>query len=242
VSACWLHLYGIPMVNSPTGLPNDPVGLCQKCNSLSCGWHGVRTSSPGFLCVLCDNNSLVSSAAWRWLADGGEDTLPSAGGAVPDGVEAVAYHLALALGSLFSTSAGTPSRLIVATFEQWLAERPDYRQSMADLTAWGADWAVEVINKVLGVGYEPVAGVGPAGQYDGNDYGDPVRSLWARLDVEGRRLMAAAVLLLIALDPTAETLRSRLPAPVATVYDRLGDLLRGHAETNEICRQVRVPQ
>lgn len=241
MSVCWLHLYGIPMVNSPIGPPNDPVGLCQKCNSLSCGWHGVRTSSPGFLCVLCDKNSLFSSAAWRWLSSGGEDTLPADKGVVPVDVDAGAYHLALALGSLFSTPAGNPSRLVVATLEQWLAERPDYEESIAELKVWWADWAVAVLDEDLGVGPEPVvAGVGQAGQYD--DYDDPVRSLWVHLDVEARRLMAAAVLLLLALDPTGEMLRRYLPAPVARIYDRLGGVLREHDETKAICQQVRRPQ
>jgi hypothetical protein len=239
VSVCLLHLYGIPMVRSPIGPPEDPVGLCKVCSSLSCGWHGVRTSTAAFLCVLCDENGLMSAGALKWLKDLGLDTLPADGGGAPAGVDAGAYDLALALGSLLSTPAGTPSRLIVATLRQWLAERPDYRRSMADLAQW-ADWAVSVINRVLDVGPEPVgAGAAQAGHFYDDD--DPVRSLWARLDLEGRRMMAAAILLLIALDPNAETLQRRLPAPVAAIYRRLGGELRAEPRTDEICQQVRRP-
>jgi hypothetical protein len=237
-STCWLHLYGIPFVDSPIGPPNDPVGLCRKCSSLSCGWHGVRTSKAAFLCVLCDKNLLVSSAAWRWLQGGGLDTLPAAGGGVPVGVDVGAYRLALALGSLFSTPVGTPSRLIVATLEQWLAERPDYQESMGALANW-AELAVALINEAFGIGPEPVrAAVGQASQYDDRD---PVLSLWARLDAKGRRLMAAAVLLLIALDTPAETLRRSLPAPVAEIYDRLGEAVRKLPQIDEIRQQIRGP-
>lgn len=63
---CWLHLHGIGMINSPIGMPEDPVGVCKDCSSLTCGWHGVRTSkakSAKFVCALCDETALVSSGA-----------------------------------------------------------------------------------------------------------------------------------------------------------------------------------
>jgi hypothetical protein len=197
----------------------------------------VRTSKAAFLCVLCDKNLLVSSAAWRWLQGGGLDTLPAAGDG-PAGLNVDAYRLALALGSLFATPVGTPSRLIVATLAQWLAERPDYQVSMGALANW-ADSAVALIDEAFGIGPEPVrAPVGQAGQHDG---GDPVLSLWAQLDAEGRQLMAAAVLLLIALDTPTKTLRRSLPAPVAEIYDRLGEVIRKLPQIDEIRQQIRGP-
>lgn len=239
MSACLFHLYGIAMVDSPIGKPEDPVGLCKECSSLSCGWHGVRTSKAVFLCVLCDESGLMSSGVGKWLKDVGVQMLPGNGGGAPAGVDAGAYHLALALGSLFSTPAGTPSRLVVATLEQWLAERPDYQVTLAELANW-ADWAVDLINTFLGVGPEPVSvGAVEAGQYI--DDGDPVRSLWARLDLKGRQMIAAAILLLIVADPTGERLQGRLPAPVADVYARLGGVLRAEPKTLDICQQVRRP-
>ena len=120
----------------------------------------------------------------------------------------------------------TPSRDVVATLRQWLDERPDYRQAM-DLLVAQTDWAIELINKALGVGPEPEIVDGrPTGEF--YDDGNRVRSLWAGLDIEGRRMMAAAILLMIALDPPDGKLRTRLPAPVAEVYDLLGNILRDH--------------
>jgi len=144
------------------------------------------------------------------------------------------------LGSLFTTPAGTPSRDIVATLRQWLDERPDYRQPM-DLLVAQADWAIELINTALGVGPEPEIVDGrPTREF--RDEGNRVRSLWSGLDMGGRRMMAAAILLMIALDPPDGPLRTRLPAPVAEVYELLGHILRGNTMVEEICQRVRTPQ
>jgi hypothetical protein len=235
---CWFHLYRIGMLDSPIGPPEDPVGLCTVCSSLTCGWHGVRTSKAVFVCVLCDESSLVSAGVRKWLNDVGAQVLPADGGGAPPGVDAGAYHLALALGALFSTPTGTPSRITVKTLRQWLDERPDYQVTLSQLANW-ADWAVGVINNALGVGPKPVTmGATQGGDFDD---GDRVRSLWAQLDLESRQMIAAAILLLIVLDPTAERLKGRLPAPVAEVYARLGGILQALPTTLEICQQVRRP-
>ncbi|WP_131813635.1 hypothetical protein [Mycolicibacterium fortuitum] len=203
----------------------------------------MRTSKGAFLCVLCDNNLLFSSGALRWLADGGLQMLPTAPDA-PSGndAQADAYRLALALASLFAAPADTPTTLIVATLSQWLTERADYHETLAAVQKW-ADVAVEVINHYLGVWPEPVGRFGLPGEAEQAELGtvDPVRSLWARLDPEGRRLMAAALLLLITLDPNPDTLRPRLPAPVAQIYDRLAGVLRDQPWTNEWAQSIRRP-
>src|ERR1019366_7087489 len=83
-ATCLLHLYKIPLLDSPIGTPGSPAGLCQICGSLSCGRHGVRTSRAAFFCMLCDELVQVSSAGWdAWLSAGGVSTLPTGKGAVP---------------------------------------------------------------------------------------------------------------------------------------------------------------
>jgi hypothetical protein len=235
------HLYKIPMVNTPIGTPKDPVAVCSNCHSLSCGWHGVLTTKHAFLCVLCSQGLLLSGAMWRWFNAGGLKTLPSDDGMQPapeDGA-ARAYHLALMLGSLFLTPAGTPSRLVVTTLKQWLDQRPDYERLMNYLLEGGlAAEAVDMISDLFGVGPEPAyigqERVDPS--YEDND--DGVRSLWARLDHESRLMVAAAVILMIALDPNRETLRGRLPQPVLEIYDRLGGRLRDSPKVNEFCEYI----
>jgi hypothetical protein len=59
----------IPAIKTSIGTIDVPVGLCQKCSSLSCGSHGERTGAPAFLCILCDTNLQASSAGWAtWLS------------------------------------------------------------------------------------------------------------------------------------------------------------------------------
>lgn len=241
MSTCLFHLYNIPMVNTPIGTPREPVAVCSNCHSLSCGWHGVLTTKYAFLCVLCSQGSLLTGAMWRWFNDVGLKTLPpdESKHPAPEDGAARAYHLALMLGSLFLTPAGTPSRFVVTTLKQWLDQRPDYQQLMNFLLDGGlAAEAVRIINAVFDVGPEPVfigqERVDPA--YADND--DNVRSLWARLDHESRLMVAAAVILMIALDPNREALRGRLPQPVVEMYDRLGGLLRESPKVNEFCEHI----
>lgn len=246
-ATCLLHLYKIPLLDSPTGPPGSPIGLCQNCGSLTCGWHGVRTSSATFLCILCDNLVNFSSAGWgAWLSAAGLSTLPTGKGATsgasggpPPGAsdDEAAVDLARALASLFSTAAGAPSSLIVATLDQWLAERPRYQECMAALTG-SVDWAVQVISKMLGVGSQEVVS-GPARTSPAavraipGYYGEPIRLLWARLGPEGRRLMAAAVLMTLVLDQSPDT----LPPPVADLVQMFGGVLRDYPKRIEDVRR-----
>jgi hypothetical protein len=253
-ATCLLDLYKIPLLDSPIGIPGSPVGLCQKCSSLSCGWHGVRTSRGKFLCILCDLLVQASSAGWKaWLSAGGLSTLPIENGVVPGargGAPAgasddeAAIDLARALASLFSTAVGAPSPLIVATLDQWLAERPSYQKSMAALKG-SADWAVQEINNMFQVGSQAVvsgpARTSPGGSQSSLGYydSDSVRSLWARLGQEDRRLMATAVLLILVLDLSPDT----LPPPVADIATALSGRLRDFpAKLDAIRRQILAKQ
>jgi hypothetical protein len=254
-ASCLLCRYKILPIASPIGVVDDPVGLCEKCSSLSCGHHGERTSAPAFLCILCDIALQKASAGWdAWVQGGGLRPLPrrlvtqvgpstngsanarqsssapvDAGGA-PD--------LAEALARLFSTPDGYPSPLVVRTLEDWAAARPDYRYLMAALANY-LPRAIQAIEDYLRSdpdGYQSRDSdrSSATSRDDQRRYGfGDVRSLWERLDSAGQRLLAAAALLILALDLPLDT----LPAPVADVASLLGDVLRD--EFSKEIREIR---
>jgi hypothetical protein len=254
--ACLLCRYVIPAIKTSIGTIDVPVGLCQKCSSLSCGSHGERTGAPAFLCILCDTNLQASSAGWAtFVAGGGLAKLPGGRGAgggpagsppgdrggPPARTGAEAADLAYALASLFSEADGNPSPLVVQNLEEWTAARPSYQQ-LTDALTESVDDAVEEIDAILGFGpdtNQPEANRAdatgePSGTAQavpgGYEIGD-VRSLWASLnnDRDGTRLLASAVLLSVILDLPV----NRMPAPVAAVATILGGGLR-HRFSNEI--------
>src|SRR5205814_9467746 len=96
-----------------------------------------------------------------------------------------------------------------------------------------AAWAVQVINGWFGTMAAPGGGPGTPGHYGG----DAVRSLWDRLGDNGRRLLAAAVLLILALDPPPET----LPPTAVDVAQVLGMRPRDYPNKhNELQRQIKA--
>jgi len=239
VSSCLLCLYGIPLLNVPKGPPGDPIGLCKTCSSMSCGWHGARTPPPAFICIICDTNNLLASAGWDdFKAKGGLDRLPhrpapgARGEPSADAPDDAATELAQALAALFSTADGDPGPVVVATLEQWFAERPQYDQFRSALDD-AAAWAVQVINRWFGTMTAPRPSQGTRGHYGEG----AVRSLWDRLGDNGRQLLAAAVLLILALDLQPET----LPPPVVDVAQLLGMRLRDFPDKiSELQRQVKA--
>lgn len=245
MSTCLLHLYSVPLVNTPVGPPSRrPVGVCSHCHSMTCGWHGVLTTKFLFLCALCSTTSLMSGAMWRWVQAGGFNTLPPDDGEspIPDNADERAYRLALAVAALFTTPARTPAGLVVATFSEWLYERPEYADLMAELLDGGlAAEAVDILNQYLDVGPEPgfEGRHRVRGDYQDTD-DDVVRSLWARLDEESRRMFAAALVLMIALNSPGNTLLPRLPLPLRTIYDRVYARLRDSRRILDFCDRVIV--
>jgi hypothetical protein len=125
---------------------------------------------------------------------------PAAGASDED----AALDLARALTSTFSTADRAPSAWVVATLEQWFAERPHYRSLMDSLTG-PVDEAMQEINAFLTGSATPVAprtaggSRRPAGRGAGYYGIGPIRSLWASLGPDSRRLLAAAVLLVTVL-------------------------------------------
>jgi hypothetical protein len=240
-AACLLCRYKIPAIKTQIGTVDVPVGLCQKCSSLSCGSHGERTGTPAFLCILCDSSLQASSAGWNAFVNrGGLDKLPggaqalsglaTSGQAGDRGGPSPRAHgetvdLAHALALLFSEPDGSPSPLVVRNLEEWTAARPGYRDLMsvlADLLGR----AVQAIDTFLRPGAsQPGPASRPAGTartgLDGYDFGD-VGSLWASLDDSGKRLLASAVLLIVVLELPVDM----MPAPVAAAATILGGVLR----------------
>lgn len=223
MSSCLFCQYGIPLLDVPIGKPDDPVGLCKNCSSMSCGWHGARTPPPAFICIVCDIDNLLASAGWDdFKAKSGLDRLPQrpGPGAAPGGdpaVEDAAGDLARALAALFSTADGAPSLLVVATLQQWFDERPYYERFKSALDNTAA-WAIQEINRWFRTSTGSGTGQKTGGHYDRG----AVQSLWERIGDHGRRLLAAAVLLIVTLDLPWET----LPPPVVDVGQLLGGRLR----------------
>jgi hypothetical protein len=239
MSACLLCQYKIPLLDTTLGPAGSPVGLCRKCSSLSCGWHGARTPPPAFLCLLCDGTNLLASAAWQgFVQRGGLNRLPTRGqrNAAPgargrpamgaDDDEAAA-DLARALAGLFSTADGYPSPFVVASLEQWLDERPSYRAVMGALVH-DSDWAIRQIDTYLGgrsgtAGYEADTLSSEPVRTGPRHYGiGPIGLLWGGLHLNGRRLLAAAALLMVALEIPEDL----MPPPVADVATLIGGMLR----------------
>ena len=238
MSSCLFCHYGIPLLDLRIGTRGDPVGLCVACNSLCCGWHGARTTSSGFLCLVCDYTDLFASAGWdAFKRAGGLNPIEAAGGpaaahgdsdAQPGagGEREAAADLAWALGALFSTASGEPSPLVVATLAQWLEQRPSYKRLEPELTDAVA-WAIGVINRYFRSKQEINEFLQSRQDYQAEGYirgtYDPrsVHAMWKSLSEDGRRLLAAAVLLVIAF----ELPREMLPLPVVSVVRDLGEVL-----------------
>ena len=232
VSECLLCLYSMPLLDAPLGRAGDPVGLCRNCNCMSCGWHGALTPDPKFICILCDDKRLFLSAARDALSRGGWDQLRhrllfgirQGVRRGPASDEDAAWDLARAIASSVSAG-GDPSLRAVATLEQWFAERPHYRALMAALQE-SVDRAVRELDALFGVsssapGRRPVGHPWPPS--DGPDHylNGTIRELWAHLDLQGRQLLAAAVLLSMVLHVP----RDLLPDPIAQVAGVLGTIL-----------------
>lgn len=79
---CQACLVGVPQIRTPVGKPDDPIGACLNCGSLTCGEHGHRDPKPAFLCIECDSNLQAGSAGWvAWqLQQSGQAAQPSGGG------------------------------------------------------------------------------------------------------------------------------------------------------------------
>jgi hypothetical protein len=88
--------------------------------------------------------------------------------------------------------------------------------------------AVQIIDTFLrfrskAVGSDAAAEAPQTARTGPGHYGiGPIRSLWGRLDSEGRQLLAAAVLLMVVLDLPKDL----MPPPVADIATLLGDMLR----------------
>jgi hypothetical protein len=104
---------------------------------------------------------------------------------------------------------------------QWLAERASYERFEPALTE-ATKWAVQVINRFFQDRQNGLAGQHRPGTYDQR----AVHAMWKALGEDGRRLLAAAALLVVTLDLPWEM----LPPPALAVAQFLGGLLRDYPD------------
>ena len=64
---CQACLVGAPQIGTPVGKPDDPIGACVSCGSLTCGQHGTRDPKPALLCIQCDDALQAGCIGWLEL-------------------------------------------------------------------------------------------------------------------------------------------------------------------------------
>jgi hypothetical protein len=175
-SRCQACRVGVPLIGTRVGNADDPFGVCVNCGSMTCGHHGYRTPKPRLLCIQCDVSLQAGSAGWNdWLINGPSSQSPTS---------STQYDIADQLRSLLPDGLDS----LIESFEQWAAQRPVYARLielvLQDLNGMlmrlgevrpGADWPVVQAS----VERDP-------------ELARQFADFWARIDDNGRRLLAAA--------------------------------------------------
>jgi hypothetical protein len=200
---CQACMVGVPLIKTPAGKPDSPIGACTMCGSLTCGQHGHRDSKGKFLCIQCDVNLQAGSGAWtQWRLD-------VITGAVlqPPGTQAPTSAYGLNPGTHFAAAAALAalvpeeSVVLVSSFAEWAARRPFYGQ-LIRLIMQDLDGIVSQLNQAAQLTPEQAApqlgGVAPEITADG------FAAFWVRLNRDGRRLLGAALMLALVMNlPTS---------------------------------------
>lgn len=212
---CWFCRKAVPAVRNTLGMLGNPLGLCVKCNSLCCGHHGHRSGSPAFLCIVCDSSLQSASAAWKaWVNSGGLTTLRFGAVAPVFQGDPAGSRLAAALVSLFPPGSRLASEL-VDSLDEWRRSRSGYGL-LAEVIGQLAERLMEMLDaqaltEQQAPGWPPDDEPRPAA---GADFGPgEVAAFWRSLDLEGRRLVAAAIVLIRLLQVDL----ADLPAPLRAV-------------------------
>jgi hypothetical protein len=223
---CQACLVGVPLIKTPAGKPDNPIGACTMCGSLTCGQHGHRDPKGKFLCIQCDVNLQGGSAGWkRWRID-------IATGAVsqPPGTRAPTAALGLTPGSPFPAAAALAdlvpedSVAMVASFAEWAARRPFYAQ-LIQLIVQDLDWIVSQLDQAAEQAAKQAlsrtspgfGGVAPA--ITAADFA----AFWQQLDRDGRYLLAAALVLALVMNLPLSSLAPPLQAIAQIAQIRLRD-------------------
>jgi hypothetical protein len=203
---CQACLVGVPQIGTPNGKPDNPIGACVNCGSLTCGEHGHRDPKPAFLCIECDVALQAGCAGWiAWqLQLSGQAAQPSGTGSSSGtggagGASAGAARAAAALQELLPEGFGG----LITSFDEWAGRRPYYGRlirlagpdldSMAvrldeaarrhtDTTAWVS------LGVASGESAEPFD-AGRRGEISPGDFS----ALWRQLDLNGLGLLSGAL-------------------------------------------------
>jgi hypothetical protein len=211
---CQACLVGVPQIGTPAGKPDNPIGACKNCGSLTCGEHGHRDPAPAFLCIECDVALQAGCAGWiAWqLQQSGQAAQPPGGGSSSgtSGADAAAARAADALRQLLPEGFGG----LVTSFAEWARRRPGYdllirlmRQDLENMVR-RLDQAVSQYAGAVAYGDEVAETVG-AGRPGGISPGE-FSTLWRRLDGDGRQLLAAALVLALVMNLPAWSLPPQL--------------------------------
>jgi hypothetical protein len=223
---CQACLVGVPRIKTPAGKPDNPIGACTMCGSLTCGEHGHRDPKGKFLCIQCDVNLQAGSAGWKsWR-------IAIASGAVsqPSGTRTPTAAVGLTPSSPFQAAAALAdlvaedSVAMVASFAEWAARRPFYAQ-LIQLIEPDLDWIVSRLDQAaeqaskqaLGRTRPGFGGVDPA--ITATDFA----TFWHQLDRNGRYLLAAAMVLALVMNLPLSSLAPPLQSIAQIAQIRLRD-------------------
>jgi hypothetical protein len=208
---CQACLVGVPQIGTPAGKPDNPIGACLNCGSLTCGEHGHRDPKPAFLCIECDVSLQAGCAGWiAWQRlQSGQAAQPSGGGSSSGGSGAggtspSAARAAAALQELLPAGFGG----LVTSFEEWAERRPEYRL-LISLMHQDLQNIVRRLDQAsrrdVGAAGQTLA-TGRPGEISPGDFS----ALWRQLDPNGRQLLAAALVLALVMNLPAWSLPPQL--------------------------------
>lgn len=203
---CQACLVGVPLIKTPAGKPDNPIGACVKCGSLTCGEHGNRAPKPAFVCIQCDAALQAGSVGWMaWQkaraagsapqAPGGSTTQGPRSTGQGDAIQADADRAAAALQRLLPEGWDA----FVTNFEEWAEQVPEFFRLIVLIRD-------DLDNIVQRLG-EAARHAKPSRDLPGVRSGRidyisqrEFAALWWRLDEDGRRLLAAALLLALVMN------------------------------------------
>ncbi|MFE0654465.1 hypothetical protein ACFVZH_38640, partial [Streptomyces sp. NPDC059534] len=231
VASCQSCQIKVPLIGTPTGAANEPMGVCGNCFTMTCGHHGHRDPSPRYVCIQCDVVLQASSAGWyRWqlggapgTSGGGQPNPPggapgSSGGGGSGGnsapASAAAREIAVDLVRPYPPESPNAT-LVVRSFDEWLERRPFYR-GLTDAIRPEIQGVIDGVNRKRGP------------RRDSVEYRAAL-DLWKSLDDPGMRLLAASFTLAQMLHLPASFLPSPLHRLSVALNIELSESLPDHS-------------
>ena len=195
---CQACLVGVPQIGTPVGKPDDPIGACVSCGSLTCGQHGTRDPSRPFLCIQCDDALQAGCIGWlEWRLEGTKGSDYQAYGRAGKS-DITADSAADALRALLPEGWDAP----VTSFEDWAERRPYYGR-LIELILKQLDAMVGDLESVArGMDYSIRQGTYPPDRVSraGGISAGAFAAFWLRLDKDSKRLLAASLVLALVMN------------------------------------------